>query len=647
MDVNRRNTGVNERPDTPLATAAAAQDQVGGLRPGEPPPAGDVPPMAPPRRRRAAKPAATAYRLGPRIRLASHTPRYQRQPGDPVYRPLQIYTVDPSRPRRDGQTAEINVPYEKLRKGPAGFRFKVVKSGSWPLKDYGPVDLDDDKLLISNGRAPAPTDPVFHHQMVYAVAMNTYAVFRTALGREISWGFAGDKLKIVPHAFEQANATYVRGDKALSFGWYRVEADENVDMPAGSVIFSCLSHDVIAHELTHALLDGLRVRFDRASNPDVGAFHEAFADLVALLQRFSYAQVVRNIIVHADGDLRKPGDWQRLVFELARGQGQSALRVIDLEGSRRYDAASEAHDLGTILVSAVMDAFVTIYSRKAAPILRLATGGREAVLEGESIDADLIGQLTHIASRLASHFLSMCIRAIDYCPPVDITFGEYLRALITADRDLIPDDEWAYREALVDAFRKRRIFPQSVAALTEDALLWDAPPEPIGEPGLNFGELRFSGDPGTAADAREAARQAKLVGKLVSQPTNLPLFGLADRRDPELGRDKVDPPVVESVRSLRRVGPDGQLAFGLVAEVIQRRYVPGGGGYPAFTFRGGATIIFGSEGEVRFVISKNVKSKERLARQRDYSVVAGADVYALASCRHINDDRPAAADGPQ
>ncbi len=27
----------------------------------------------------------------------------------------------------------------------------------------------------------------------------------------------------------------------------------------------------------------------------------------------------------------------------------------------------------------------------------------------------------------------MCIRAIDYCAPVGITFGDYLRAVITAD----------------------------------------------------------------------------------------------------------------------------------------------------------------------------------------------------------------------
>ncbi len=33
--------------------------------------------------------------------------------------------------------------------------------------------------------------------------------------------------------------------------------------------------------------------------------------------------------------------------------------------------------------------------------------------------------------------LNTCIRALDYCPPVDITFGDYLRAIITAEPKMI------------------------------------------------------------------------------------------------------------------------------------------------------------------------------------------------------------------
>jgi hypothetical protein len=591
---------------------------------------------------RADTPAATAaiikFVLGGRIRQSAEIPHFYRSPGDPIYRPLKIYTIDPSRHREEGQTAEINIPFEPLKKGPIGFRFTVRKTDYGPLGKYADVDLDDPDLLIDAGRDPAPTDPAFHHQMVYAVAMTTYAAFRTALGRQISWAFPANHLVLVPHAFDDANAYYDRTSKTLKFGWYKVEEDENVDLPPGSIIYSCLSHDIIAHELTHALLDGMRGRFDR-TNGDVGAFHEAFADLVALLLRFSYPTVVKDIIFRTKGDLRKDDDWLHFVFELAEGKGKRALRSIDLEGTKKYEPDGEEHDRGTVLVSAIIDAFVTIYSRKAAPMFHLATGGREHLAEDEAMTAELGAQLTHIATRLASHLLTICIRAIDYCPPVDITLGEYLRALITADRDLVPDDRWAYREAFVDAFRKRHIFPGGVRALSEDALLWDQPTVPMCIPELNFGNLRFSGDPARAASADEAKRQAKIVGQTVCERAHLSDFGLADPDDKAAyGGDIVEAPIVESVRSSRRVGPDGQVSFDLVSEVVQCRQVRRPGD-PQFTFSGGATLILGSEGQVRYVIGKNIKNEERLKRQRQFVLNSGGVVYPLDSCRYQRSDK--------
>ncbi len=583
------------------------------------------------------------FTFGKQLTAAAAAARYERSAGDPIYRPLKIYTTDPSGKRSEGSTAEINVPYEKLRRGPTGARFEVVANPDGPFGEYESVDLEEPRLLIENGHKPAPTDPVFHHQMVYAVSMNTLAVFRTALGREPSWGFGKPRLKLVPHASQEANASYSRARGSLEFGWFKVKQELAGKLPPNGLVFACLSHDIIAHELTHAILDGMRVRFDAATNPDVSAFHEAFADLVAVLQRFSYRRVLRSNIIRTNGDLGRDSDLFKLAFELALGQGNAQLREADLEGKILYDESMEMHDLGMVLVSAVLDGFLDIYRRRSGPLIRMATGGMTSVAKDRALSYELMEELAKLASSLASQILNMCVRAIDYCPPVDITLGEYLRALITADFDLVPDDPYGYREAMVAAFCKRKIYPPEVTALTEDALVWRPPGTTMREQGLDFGQLRFSGDPGQVANAEEVLRQAMLIGKLVTQPEHLHEFGLAAADDPKLTReskagkpviDTVDLPVVESVRLARRVGPDGQLAFDVVAEISQRREVKGGDGYPTFDFYGGSTIIFGARGDVRYVITKSITNQARLERQRERAATDGAAVFELAHCRH-------------
>ncbi len=69
----------------------------------------------------------------------------------------------------------------------------------------------------------------------------------------------------------------------------------------------------------------------------------------------------------------------------------------------------------------------------------------------------------------------MCIRALDYCPPIDITFGDYLRAVITGDSDLVPDDPMGYRTAFLQAFRARGIYPDDLRTVSIESLRWEAP----------------------------------------------------------------------------------------------------------------------------------------------------------------------------
>jgi hypothetical protein len=309
-----------------------------------------------------------------------------------------------------------------------------------------------------------------------------------------------------------------------------------------------------------------------------------------------------------------------LASQLGHATGKrAALRGAVENGTPKlYDPELESHELGGILVSAVFEAFLKVFKRKTERFLRLATGGSGVLRAGE-LPADLQAVLADKAAQLADQFLAMLIRAIDYCPPVGLTFGEYLRALITADYDLIPEDKFGYREALIDAFLRRNIYPRYVSSLSEDALLWrptTQPLQPVVE--LDFAHLQFQGDPGSAAGPDELRRQACVLGEFASRRNCLAEFGLVAPDDPRLNGCVVDLPSVESIRSARRVGPDGQLAFDLVAEIVQRCTVPKERNQKSFDMYGGSTVILGPEGEIRYAISKSVMGSGRLARRRRF-----------------------------
>ena len=251
---------------------------------------------------------------------------------------------------------------------------------------------------------------------------------------------------------------------------------------------------------------------------------------------------------------------------------------------------------------------------------------RKALLTRTSSRRWPIGRVSY-----AKQFLTICIRAIDYCPSVDIEFGEYLRAMITADADLVPDDPWAYREALVDAFRRRGIVPTGVPNLSEEALRWEPAHELPVIRKLHFGVLKFAGDPATAADEGELNRQACELGKaMVATPTSLAAFGLA-----AVGDHGAEEPVVESIRSLRRIGPDNQVVFDLAAEITQRRMVSVHDGGPMFPFLGGATVIIGPEGNVRHAIYKRVLKEERLEAQRRFLLSDAGSRYWVEQGREL------------
>lgn len=544
----------------------------------------------------------------------------QRAVPKPAFRSLQVYAFDPSRGRNYGNYMTLRIPFEyPLKPGPVGEYVAVVDYDPANNCYYEPVDLNDRWILANDGLDPAESDPRFHQQMVYAVVSETIKRFKFALGRDIRWrrghkdSALGNRLLLIPHGMQEANAFYDPKMHAIVFGYFTAsETDPGSNIP-GQMIFTCLAHDIIVHETTHALVDGIRRFFMEPTNIDVAAFHEAFADIVALFQHFSQKEALLEALRGTRGTLFRtqmsPGTRPSAAEPVISAEQPSDNPLVIL-GKQFGDAIGlhrglrealgtpanpkaledlvEPHDRGSILVAAVFDAFFTTFLHRTADLWRIAGVSRDDARD-VNLQADLLARLAEEASKTAGHFETLCIRALDYCPPVDITFGDYLRALITADHDLVRDDDRGYRAALIDAFRLRGIHPQSVTSYSEESLLWTPPDKPCTLPGLRM--------PSPDMDEQERAS--------ISKKDAQKIYGFAQANAEFLGIANPNEIFVSTFHAINRVSPDGDVEHEMVAEVIEKGPGAETTGEPA-TF-GGATIVFDAQGKVRYAIRKSLK----------------------------------------
>lgn len=523
-------------------------------------------------------------------------------------RPLKIFAFDPSLRRAAGNLAVVDIVNEELEPGPVGALVRVVDYDASKDVYYPPVDLDDPDILMQNGLDPSDSDPRFHQQMVYAVVSKVIENFERALGRPFRFqeqdpALAGRKLTVLPHAFEGENAFFHAETNSLHFGYFSADTDDPGPNLPGQTVFTCLSHDIVAHETTHAIVHGLRPGFNAPTNRDVLAFHEGIADIVAIFQHFSFPEVLQHEIRAIKADLSQPTKLLELArqFGFATGSGEalrSAIGPNDGPPSKfLYETVIEPHDRGSILVASVFDAFYRIYNNRIASIVRAVTGGTGILPEGE-LQSDLANLATREAAGAAQDVLTMCLRAFEYLPPVDVTFGDYLRALVTADFELNPKDEFERRVSFIDAFGSRGIYAPAVSSLAEEALRLERPKELEGA----------SIPPDSVADVlssqfdfyQDGVRHRRVATAQTAVYEFAQQHAEALQLDPGLPMDLV------GFQPSFHVDENGQLLVELIAQWVQTpnpghaSHVEEGG----VTLSAGTTAVFAADGTVRYVAAK-------------------------------------------
>ena len=564
---------------------------------------------------------------------------------------MTVLAQDPSIVDRGGPVrAGIAVPAERLQRGPRGHRFHVVDVNVGSGKAAAPVVLHDGDAWTYRDRFTADAHPDaatlvadrdFRAQNLYAVAAHTLALFEQYLGRPIPWRSGYPQLYLVPQARLEANAFYSREHNAVLFGWL----PPLLGKPA---LYTALSYDVIAHELSHAILDGLRPRFTEPGPPDQLAFHEALADLVAMLSVFDLDGLAAHLLdpdqtgkVRLDGDQPATDPEQRLAARAATLKASPLLRLAEQLGARRAapnttdpnpalrrsvelpaddswksdPAFVEPHRRAEVLVAAFLQTFVTIWASRLEP-LRVDVDG---------MDADRVAEE---GVKSARHLLGMALRALDYLPPVDLEFADVIDAVLTADQRLAPDDDHHYRDALTRTFAAFGITPPRHRILDQDRLGNSATPASY---------AAYDPDPDTDAALGVRYEHLNLVA-LRSSPEEV--YQFIWNNAAVLGIDVRFPTRVERVLASTRVGPDGLIVNEILADYAQTLHttadnLPPGMHVPAgmapetvVELWGGGVLVFDQFGRFRLHQRQPLLDLDRQDRRLQYLYdhgVRGAD----------------------
>ncbi|ASN20957.1 hypothetical protein CGK93_15675 [Arthrobacter sp. YN] len=476
-------------------------------------------------------------------------------------------------------TAQVRIPVERLRRGPTGHRY-AIHIRKWRGTTVSPVTLTqqgDPWQLISEppaaGLRELLDDTRFLAQHVYGVAMSTLDIFETTLGRRMPWNPEG---RVVLKARDLITATdtgYERGTNIIRFG--------SVDR-MGYKVPTALYRDIVAHEVTHAILDGFRPAWaDHMATMEQLAMHEALADIVAILSVFSSRDVVSRQLEAAGGGfeagqvvddamlMRSLFDFARDLF--ARGPLREPFVGSVPDG---WQSLPEPHARGAVVVGAVLRAVQRLWSERNARF----GGGQGLQQKAES------------GSIVATRVLRMVIRGLSYMPPVDVSWRDLLRGIIAADLDMVPEDNHGYREAIQTEFSA-------------------------------IGIRRVSLNNISGVDNYQGLRYPIRLSALGSDPQEVQRFVWENPRLLEAARLERRTPLSSTrVRTSERVSPDGFIISEIGASFIQTVRMSRREAYVRLglktrrdfvDIRGGGLLRFDAGGRLVYAALKPVMDRER------------------------------------
>ena len=266
---------------------------------------------------------------------------------------------------REPITVALSPPAGSLGPGPSDARMAVIQPIG-KTSSYGDLQLQrGGHSLLPPWRGPVaapalpgrqghfdhlrPEDPTFIQAHAFACVRLALDVWEGYLGRPVPWYFASAQRWL---EIGLLGATYRNGE--VGRGWLELGCDVVDGQPPNPF---ALNLDIIAHEVGHLIVYGLIGQQEPST--EYAGFHEAAADLVALLVAAHLEPVLTLSLTRTRGNLYGANELNRLGELSATTQIRIASNGTTMaEFARGW---SDEHDLSEPLTGAVFDVLLDIY----------------------------------------------------------------------------------------------------------------------------------------------------------------------------------------------------------------------------------------------------------------------------------------------
>lgn len=275
-------------------------------------------------------------------------------------------------------------------------------------------------------------------------ALSCYAVFNKNINyfnnfyKINKWAIT-KKINVYIRAGLDLNAYYCRNSFKFFYGPHKNKQ---------KMVYSVDYPEIISHELGHGLLDSIRPDLWNVQSMEIWAFHESFADIIAMVYLLQFDSVIEKMLNETNGNLEKTN----LVSRLAEGFENSISNnnyLRDASIQNQYEQPEilylknkkyNKHEFSKIFTSAWYKIFVQIF-KKISGVTQI---------EAVKLARDISFKYLIFSTKMA---------------PNNIRFFETIANLmLIADKN----NNCEYQEIIKNVFKEQNIIKEKVMFLSSD-----------------------------------------------------------------------------------------------------------------------------------------------------------------------------------